>query len=92
LFPDVDERAALTGSRPYKDLCELLDQEREERGDPPGELTDRLSTASGQTIVRMPRSMHAALLAEAEAEGVSLNQLCVSKLAMQLRCAVNRAK
>src|SRR5487761_1130873 len=87
LFPDVQERAALAGSRAYKELCELLDQERDEDGDPPAELADRLSPASGQTMVRMPRSLHAALLAEAEAEGVSLNQLCVSKLAMQLRCA-----
>ncbi|HVA50139.1 MAG TPA: toxin-antitoxin system HicB family antitoxin [Pirellulales bacterium] len=92
LFPDVRERAALAGSRAYKELCELLDQERDEDGDPPGELADRLSTASGQTIVRMPRSLHAALLAEAEAEGVSLNQLCVSKLAMQLRCAAKLAR
>ena len=92
LFPDVRERAALAGSRPYKELCALLDQERDDYGDPPGELAGKWSTASGQTIVRMPRSMHAALLAEAEAEGVSLNQLCVSKLAMQLRGVVQLGK
>jgi hypothetical protein len=28
------------------------------------------------------------LLAEAEAEGISLNQLCLAKLAVQLRAAV----
>lgn len=92
LFPDMRERAALAGSRAYNDLCDLLDQERDNKGDPPGELADRLSTASGQTIVRMPRTMHAALLAEAEAEGVSLNELCVSKLAVQLRSALTLAK
>jgi predicted HicB family RNase H-like nuclease len=38
--------------------------------------------------VRPPRSVHAALLAEAKAEGVSLNQLCVSKLVARLRAVV----
>jgi predicted HicB family RNase H-like nuclease len=38
--------------------------------------------------VRIPKSLHAALLAEAEAEGISLNQLCLTKLAVQLRAAV----
>jgi hypothetical protein len=92
LFPDVRERAALAGSRPYNELCALLDQERDEDGDPPGELAAKLSTAAGQTILPMPKSLHAALLAEAEAEGVSLNQLCVSKLAKQLRRVVQRAR
>ena len=30
--------------------------------------------------IGLPRSVHAALLLEAEAEGVSLNQLCLAKL------------
>jgi predicted HicB family RNase H-like nuclease len=38
--------------------------------------------------VRLPRTVHAALLVEAEAEGVSLNQLCVAKLVAQLRSVV----
>lgn len=39
---------------------------------------------SGRFVVRVPKSLHAALAAEAEAEGVSLNQLVVAKLSMQL--------
>jgi hypothetical protein len=34
------------------------------------------------------RSLHAALLAEAQVEGVRLNQLCLSKLAAQFRAVV----
>ncbi len=84
LFPNIAERAALAGTAAYKELCRLLDQERDHGID---ESATQHATASGQTIVRMPKSLHAALLAEAEAEGVSLNQLCVSKLSMQLRAA-----
>ena len=36
---------------------------------------------SGRILLRIPRSLHASLLREAEAEGVSLNQLCATKLA-----------
>jgi predicted HicB family RNase H-like nuclease len=35
-----------------------------------------------------PRSVHAALLAEAKAEGVSMNQLCLSKLVARHRVVV----
>ncbi|MBI1830663.1 MAG: toxin-antitoxin system HicB family antitoxin [Planctomycetes bacterium] len=35
--------------------------------------------------LRLPRSVHKALQAEAAAEGVSLEQLCLSKLVAQLR-------
>lgn len=39
---------------------------------------------SGKFNVRVPKSLHAALASEAEAEGVSLNQLVVTKLAKHL--------
>lgn len=47
-----------------------------------------LAGANGKILVRLPRSIHAALLVEAKAEGVSLNQLILAKLAMQLRAVV----
>lgn len=43
---------------------------------------------SGKFLLRLPVPIHAALIAEAEAEDISLNQLCLSKLAMQLRAMV----
>ena len=41
-----------------------------------------------ELIDRVPKSLHAALAAEAEVEGVSLNQLVVAKLAVQLSGSV----
>jgi len=35
--------------------------------------------------VRIPKSLHAALASEAEAEGVSLNQLVQAKLSLHLQ-------
>jgi hypothetical protein len=39
---------------------------------------------SGKFVLRLPHSLHAALAREAEDEGVSLNQLAVSKLSIPL--------
>jgi predicted HicB family RNase H-like nuclease len=39
---------------------------------------------SGRLLLRMPKTLHAALVAEAAREGISLNQLCVVKLATAL--------
>lgn len=36
---------------------------------------------SGTVVVRCPADLHVALLAEAERQGVSLNNLCVALLA-----------
>ncbi len=37
-----------------------------------------------QLTLRIPRTLHAELLEEAEREGTSLNQLCLTKLARPL--------
>jgi hypothetical protein len=47
-----------------------------------------VSEKSGQLILRLPKSLHQALANEADAEGVSLNQLLLSKIAVQLNRAV----
>jgi predicted HicB family RNase H-like nuclease len=60
---------------------------RDEHGDDPP-ITALAASTNGKIAVRVPRSIHAALLAESKAEGVSLNQLIVSKLAVQLRALV----
>jgi predicted HicB family RNase H-like nuclease len=49
---------------------------------------DLRESVSSTICVRLPRSVYAALLSEADAEGVSLNELCVSKLVAQLQTVV----
>jgi hypothetical protein len=79
------ERTAFARTEECRRIFAMLDQL------PPPALKDfgeLLATANGAISVRLPRSVHAALLAEAKAEGVSLNQLCLSKLVAQLRAVI----
>ena len=85
LFPTERERAAFLRTAEYKRLLALLDSlPRPTKS----ETREVVSSANGAISVRLPRSVHAALLVEANAEGVSLNQLCVSKLVAQLRAVL----
>lgn len=85
LFPTETERTAFSKTPECKRIFALLD----ELPQPPVKnLGELLSTANGAISVRLPHSVHAALLVEAKAEGVSLNQLCLSKLIAQLRAVV----
>src|SRR5436190_16155878 len=85
LFPTESERTAFCRTDEYKRILALMD-----RLPPPPvkEFGELLASANGAISVRLPRSVHAALLAEARAEGVSLNQLCLSKLVAQLRAVI----
>ncbi len=85
LFPTEPERAAFLRSAEYKRINALMNTLPHPKKD---EMKELVSTANGAISVRLPRSVHAALLAEAKAEGVSLNQLCVAKLIAQLRAVV----
>jgi hypothetical protein len=85
LFPTEADRTALSRTPEYKKVLALMDGLP---SPPVKEFADLLATANGAISVRLPRSVHAALLAEAQAEGVSLNQLCLSKLVAQLRAVV----
>jgi len=87
LFPTESERVAFSKTPQFKEITERIGELRASGGDPPA-IANLLVTANGQVSVRLPRSIHAALLAEAESEGVSLNQLCLAKLSVQLRAAV----
>ena len=85
LFATEAERTAFSRTAEYKRILALLD------GLPAPttkEFVNLLGSANGAISVRLPRSVHAALLAEAKAEGISLNQLCLSKLVAQLRTVV----
>ena len=78
-FPNRSERQAFLEGPEYKEIKKLmltLSMPHESVAD--GE------EASGKFVVRVPQSMHAALQVEAKNEGVSLNQLVLSKLAIGL--------
>ncbi|MBI1915620.1 MAG: toxin-antitoxin system HicB family antitoxin [Planctomycetes bacterium] len=85
LLPTESERTAFAKTAECKRLFTLFDRLPSPAVKDFGEL---LATANGAISVRLPRSVHAALLAEAKAEGVSLNQLCLSKLVAQLRAVI----
>ena len=85
VVPDRSRRLASSRTAEYKQIFRLLDQLPRPTEKETSEL---ISSANGAISVRLPRSVHAALLAEAKAEGVSLNQLCVAKLVAQLRTVV----
>jgi predicted HicB family RNase H-like nuclease len=84
-FTTVAERTAFSKTAEYKRILALFNTLP---SPPVKEMGELLATANGAISVRLPRSVHAALLAEAKAEGVSLNQLCLSKLVAQLRAVV----
>jgi hypothetical protein len=84
-FATPAERTAFCKTQEYKRILALMDRLP---SPPVTEVIDLTASANGAISVRLPRSVHAALLAEAKAEGVSLNQLCVSKLVAQLRAVV----
>jgi predicted HicB family RNase H-like nuclease len=82
LFPTKAERMAFAKTEVSRRIDELIDRL------PEPEVRSSREEYSGKFVVRVPKSLHAALAAEAESEGVSLNQLVVAKLSMQLAEAV----
>ncbi len=84
LFPTQAERVQFGKTEEHRQIMELLEQGLGSDADAAQPLPD----ASGRFVLRLPQSMHAALIAEARAEGISLNQLCVAKLATQRRAQV----
>ena len=79
LFPSVKDRAAFAKTEESKQIDQLIDSLPEPRVGP------QRREYSGKFNVRVPKSLHAALANEAQAEGVSLNQLVVAKLALHLQ-------
>ena len=77
LFATPAERTAFSKTVEYDQIRKLIQS-----------LPGRSGTSNeynGRILVRVPKSVHAALAHEAEQEGVSLNQLIVAKLSAQLR-------
>lgn len=86
-FPAESERIAFSKTPQHKKIFKLLSDLRKQHGDASEEEMAK-TNASGAFNLRLPKALHAALVHEAEEQGVSLNQLCLAKLAVQLRRAV----
>ena len=78
LFPSETDRVAFAKTEESRKIDELIDSL------PEPDVRPSRQEYSGKFVVRVPKSLHAALAAEADAEGVSLNQLVVAKLSVQL--------
>lgn len=76
LFPNAKDRVAFAKTKESRQIDRLIDKLPE----PP--VGPQRREYSGKFNVRVTKSLHAALASEAEAEGVSLNQLVVAKLAL----------
>ena len=79
-YPTRAEREVFLKTKQYERIRQLVSQAIETHGLVEGATPKK----SGRFVVRLPRSLHAALEREAVREGVSLNQLVVAKLAAQL--------
>lgn len=83
-YPSRAQRAQFVKTQQYKKIQRLLTNAIEAHGLVEGATPQK----SGRFVVRLPQSLHGALEREAEREGVSLNQLVVAKLAVQLHSVV----
>jgi hypothetical protein len=80
-FQSQMEREAFLDSEQYQRVRELLLGLMKKFGVREGATPEK----SGRFVVRVPKTVHAALEIEARREGVSLNQLASSKLSVPLR-------
>jgi hypothetical protein len=88
LFPTREDRLAFSQTAEYKAIAKLLETLPKPPVKPGASVVRSPDDVNGTVLLRLPKSLHAALFAEAEAEGISLNQLCLSKLLVQLRALV----
>lgn len=70
-FPDRTDRERFVRSSYYRRIIDLAESARAREAE---------GLPSGKFMLRLPRSLHGLLADEAEREGVSLNQLVLSKL------------
>ncbi len=85
-YPTREEREAFMKTEEYGAIRKLRETAIRETGLVEGATPKK----SGRFMVRLPKSLHAALEREAKEEGVSLNQLVVTKLAVQMSRLVSR--
>ena len=79
-YPTREAREAFVKTEEYRRLRRLVADSMDRHGLVEGGTPKK----SGRFVVRLPRSLHAALEREAIAEGVSLNQLVLAKLSVGL--------
>lgn len=79
LFHTKAEWAALERTDEIKAIHKLIESATKTP------VNDGIANGEVRVTLPLPKSVHAALRAEAAAEGVSLDQLCLSKLVAQLR-------
>ena len=80
-YPTKAKRKAFAKTPTYGKIRQLLRDAMDRFGLVEGATPKK----SGRFVVRLPQSLHFALEREARQEGVSLNQLVTTKLAVQLR-------
>lgn len=81
LFSDIKDREAFSRSEIGAEVRAMIESL-------PGR-TIKSGTFNGRILLRIPGSLHAALVREAEHEGVSLNHLIAVKLAATLQDVVS---
>ena len=79
LFPTTKDRVGFAKTKASRQIDRLIDSL------PEPDVGPQRREYSGKFNVRIPKSLHATLASEAEAEGVSLNQLVLAKLALHLQ-------
>ena len=76
MYKDGQELAQFEQSEEYQKIQQMLAKLREKNGEPNGSPKEPTRVIT----VRMPKSLHEALKAEAHEMQTSMNKLCISKL------------
>jgi hypothetical protein len=79
MYPDPETRAEFERTPAYGELKRMLEEIRQRNG-------QRSSTEDATRVitVRLPKALHEALKSEAHLRQTSMNQLCITKLLMEL--------
>jgi predicted HicB family RNase H-like nuclease len=77
MYKDGPELTQFEQSEEYRNIQQMLAKLREKNG---GELNGNSKEPTRVITVRMPKSLHEALKAEAHGMHTSMNKLCISKL------------
>jgi HicB family len=87
-FPRMTERQAFYDTQQYETLNAMLLELMKRFGIADGAAPKK----SGKFVLRVPKTLHASLEVEAKDEGVSLNQLATTKLAIRLKDSTDITK